>query len=123
MTITRGAPPERVEMSKIAAGKQEILGAVEFSIEPFENGPGVWNSSGCDRVIYILEGTACVRIGETWTEISSGSFVLVPVGLESEVCNSSSSASRILSCELPNTLSISISEILELISRPVASPN
>ncbi len=52
----------------------------EWWLDPYTKGPGA-HSHPDDDVFYILEGTMSVLVDDAWTDVSAGSFVLIPGGV------------------------------------------
>ena len=50
----------------------------EWWLEPHSAGPGAHSHEANDEVFYVIEGTASILAGETWTDAGAGSFVRIP---------------------------------------------
>ena len=89
-------------MSRITTADTFDLHPVEVWLEPYLPGPDIEDIAGRDQMIYVLKGTVSVRIGDSWTRIGAGSFVVVPDGFSSEIQNESTIPVGFITCSLPN---------------------
>ena len=72
----------------------------EWWLEPKTQGPGA-HSHPEDDIFYVLEGTMSILIGESWTDVPKGSFVLAPGGVTHDFENRSSSRAGVLNLSIP----------------------
>ena len=55
--------------------------ASEWWMEPRNTGPGAHHHDDNDEVLYVLEGTASMLIGDQWVDVGKGSFIRIPAGV------------------------------------------
>jgi mannose-6-phosphate isomerase-like protein (cupin superfamily) len=74
----------------------------EWWLEPHTKGPGAHQHPE-DDVFYVLAGTMHLMIGDTWTEVATGSFVLVPGNTLHNFENRSDERAGMLNVSAPGT--------------------
>lgn len=52
----------------------------EWWLQPHCTGPGAHLHEANEELFYVLEGTACILVGDTWRTLSKGSFLRIPAG-------------------------------------------
>jgi mannose-6-phosphate isomerase-like protein (cupin superfamily) len=72
----------------------------EWWLEPRTAGPGAHHHAE-DDLFYVLEGTAHVRVGDTWHEAPRGAFVLVPGGVTHDFENRGDVRTGLLNLSFP----------------------
>lgn len=73
----------------------------EWYLDPMHEGPGAHKHDENDEVFYILKGTASVLIGETWHDLSAGSFCFTPRGVMHDFRNETTEPMCLLNVFLP----------------------
>lgn len=72
----------------------------EWWLEPHTQGPGA-HSHPEDDIFYVIEGTMSLLVGESWTNATRGSFVLVPGGVTHNFENRSDARAGVLNLSIP----------------------
>ncbi len=97
----------------------------EWWVEPHTQGPGAHSHSE-DDVFYVIEGTMSLRVEESWTDATRGSFVLVPGGVVHDFENRTGKRAGILNLSIPGGFEHhmqSISERFARIRQEMQAPN
>ena len=72
----------------------------EWWLEPHTQGPGA-HSHDEDDLFYVIEGTMSVLVGEEWTHVTRGSFVLIPGGVTHDFENRGNIRAGVLNFSVP----------------------
>ena len=98
------------------ADNAETAGACSISewwLEPHTPGPGAHSHEANDDIFYVIEGTAHIRIGESWIEAPRGTFVCAPAGTEHDFENRSDARVGILNIYVPGGFENDMPAIVE----------
>jgi mannose-6-phosphate isomerase-like protein (cupin superfamily) len=79
------------------AGRYSIS---EWWLEPHTKGPGP-HAHAEDDVFFVIEGTMSFLIGDEWTHVAAGSFVLVPGDVTHDFENRGSARAGVLNFSVP----------------------
>ena len=63
-------------------------------------GPGA-HSHAEDDILYVIEGTMSILVGDRWIDASRGSFILAPGGVLHDFENRSSGRAGVLNFKIP----------------------
>ena len=72
----------------------------EWWLEPKTRGPGA-HSHAEDDILYVLEGTMSVLVGEQWVHAERGAFILVPGGVTHDFQNRGDVRAGVLNQSVP----------------------
>ena len=72
----------------------------EWWLEPHTAGPGAHDHED-DDVLYVLEGTVSILVGEEWIDATRGAFVLIPGGMTHDFQNRSDARAGFLNFSVP----------------------
>ena len=73
----------------------------EWWLEPGCTGPGAHSHEANDEIFYVLQGTSRILTGETWHELSAGSFIRIPAGVTHDFRNETTEVAGLLNVFLP----------------------
>ena len=92
---------------------EETAGAYSISewwLEPRTRGPGVHSHSD-DHVYYILSGTLSVRVNDDWSQVTGGTYVVIPGGTPHDFENRGSVPSGFISFNSPGGFEVRMADI------------
>ena len=106
----RGGP---AAWSGIKAGDADtagLLSVFEDTLQPGRSGPPLHLHTHADEVLYVLEGSLVVRLGDEQREVTSGAFAWIPRGTPHAFANPSSTPTRLLGMATPAGLEALLAE-------------
>ncbi len=91
----------------------------EWWLEPRTPGPGA-HSHPEDDLFYVIDGTMSLLVGDTWTQATRGSFVLVPGGVVHDFENRGDVRAGVLNLSIPGPFEPHMPGIVEWFTRSPA---
>jgi mannose-6-phosphate isomerase-like protein (cupin superfamily) len=90
-----------------AAGRYSIS---EWWLEPRTRGPGP-HAHPEDHVFYVIAGTVSVRVGDDWSDVTQGTYVVIPGGTLHDFENRGSARSGFISFNSPGGFEARMADI------------
>lgn len=92
---------------------QQRYSISEWWLDPHSTGPGAHLHEANDEIFYVLEGTACILVGEKWLEATKGSFLRIPAGTIHDFENRSGERAGLLNFFIPGGFEHNMPAIVE----------
>ncbi len=73
----------------------------EWWLEPRSPGPGAHLHEHHEDIVYVLEGTASILVGEEWRDLAKGSFLRIPANVMHDFENRSDAEVGLLNIFMP----------------------